>query len=1056
MAHTITAQVVGEFGLYQSVAQTVNVSALSDVAEAGVNWSKLAFTVGENLTGKIAARDATGAPPSSILWTLYRNGCAVYSAQGANIDFTGTQIGTYRLKGIAYCTDGTQLSFDSTVFVQGAVTVRHTLPVPDEGGTLVYLGAVYSQNIIGSAGKATSLPYKTASATEDIFLLPGTTHWMFDLDPTTSAVDDEVMVRTKKGNWCLNGLAGGLSGEAVGYDYGYMPTVIPAPFDHRINLTVEMFKVHGINFNSFDSRVRVKCYRRLPGGIYQYTRCTYSSFPGGEGRRTRRWAALFTNMDVQNDVASGGRNRAGTGTSVIPYTTVDVTSVPLTTLTTSGAPNPVQGYTGLFFTDSNLYAYYEAYGQRDLAANAISAIERVRPCCISLLTFDGKPVMSSRVKRLYGKMTLFLTDGAVFEGSVLSVRVYRTDSLAYDTFTVPITATSYVNEDSTILKIAEVDVDLNDFQFDETGVVVDFLVDESAAILSPLPNPVPTPYVGPDYIYSPVFSHTVTYDGACYTNPVYVPTLDDNAVMVTPIGGCQDPSCGPNALYCYTALNPPAENIIVPQPFGMPSPYVAFGSNPARCFYNPVISLALVTGTEVSTLEFFGSQRVDLWAYSGTALCGSSYLYDDCQRAYAPCGAHSCSLIVVYPVSASPHATVEYGGRCYSYAGSTNAYGTYSVVSAGSVNPVVGCHDPACVDYNASGSVVVYNDTQTFLEVPVRFDNLDRGIAQYGAAPQVIDNGFNGLVEGSKTLQWWTEPDALVYTAGGAGTLMLNFGLSGIRKQVVVYHAGSPQVYNTGLGSTRQKITVAAGDSVYIRVADAYGRLPLQYRGLHTIATWQMILFLPRLFDTVVVPYTGNTSINALGFCAYTDDGPYTFYGSLPFYGSMTGPVNPDSIVTVTSATSSQEYVLVAARAQGDITMTTLQSAGPYAGQLLDGPLTFRFYAAREAFGAHGEMDVWFNTNGTFPAYFKAGAYDSLKLSGTYYRKNSTPTDTLRNSYAVATSASSWPGVYVGYDGEVLSVQSSAGTVAYNGKVFSNTGTYDPGLSATIIPAGAV
>jgi hypothetical protein len=228
------------------------------------------------------------------------------------------------------------------------------------------------------------------------------------------------------------------------------------------------------------------------------------------------------------------------------------------------------------------------------------------------------------------------------------------------------------------------------------------------------------------------------------------------------------------------------------------------------------------------------------------------------------------------------------------------------------------------------------------------------------------------------------------------------------------------------------------------------------------VVDWHPLPFLPRLFDTVVMPFSGSTTIQALGFCAYTSQGFYTFYGTLPFNGSMTGPVNPDSVVTVTAGT--QEYGLVSVRAEGDQNFFPLGGVPAYAGQTLNGPFTFKFYAARESFGAHGEMDVWFGADGTFPAYLRAGLYDSLVLSGTMYRKDASPADTSRNAYAVlaASDASlvAWPCVYVGTDsGRVVSVDVDSSGVLCNGTVFlppTWQAPYpDPGLSYTIIASGA-
>jgi len=1108
--HTISARAVGEFGLFQDVAQTVNVASHAGQAEAGVNWDKLVFASGENIVGKIIARDSRGVAPSRILWTLYRNGHGVFAGEGTAINYTGSMIGMYRLKGTAYCYDGSQLAFDSTCFVQGSVNVRHNLPVPEYSGTAIYLGAVFTQNISAAGGTATTLPYQIASSTEDIFLLPGTTHWTFDIDPDTTTVDDEVVVRTQKGNWCLNGFGGGLVGEDVGYDYGFMPTYVPAPVDLRIRLTTDFFKVHGLSYSAFNTRVRIKCWRVLPGGLYRYERCPCgnSAHPGGEGRRTRRWAALFTKLDIQTDVASG-LNRLGTGNATLLYTTDNTTSVPLMTLSTSGTPNPVPGYTGLYYTDSNLYAYYAADGQYDLAAHAISAIEGVRPCCISLLTFkQSKPLISNRIKHVYGKLVLFLLDGAAYAESFVNIKIHTwrdigsfmvvsnggptsgrynqegtfngkpyygvtpwvaggiwwngTDWIiqtaafnyyfstedvatpdlvvdwqlanplgqpenvnvaAYD-WAVPLTQNYYANDGTTILKVGEVDVDLSDYQFDETGLVLSMVVDETGVADSPVPDPVPTPVVGPEFIYSKNYSQTVIFDGACYVNPVFVPVLDDNAVTVVPVGGCHDPNCGPAAEYCYTSVDAPAENVTVPQPFGFPAPYVAFGSNPARCFSSAVASpssLSFAFGTHTSLAEFVGTSAVDLWTYSGSGLCGYSYAYNACQPG---CTGYACSIIVVYPVSSSPHSTVEYSGQCYSFSGSTTEYGTRLAVSVSSVNPVTDCYDPACNQFNASGSVVVYTDRQTFLDVPVRFEHLDYGTAHYGAVPQRIDDWMDGLTEGRATISFKLAADALIYTSTGTGQMMFLFSLPGVRKQMVRDRNGVQTVYSPGIGGSRQTVALIPGDRVYLRIMDAYGRLPLQFRHRRVPVRWHPLPFLPRLYETATVDYTGSTAIRALGFCAYTSQGVYTFYGTLPFNGSMTGPVNPDSLVTVT-AQDGQEFNLLTVRATGDVNMFPLSSLPWYSGQALNGPFTFKFYAAREAFGAHGEMDVWFDTNGAFPTYLRAGSFDALELSGTFYRKDAAPTDTSRNSYAVvdATAVATiiWPYVYVDtFTGQII------------------------------------
>lgn len=1051
LPHTITAKIVGEFGFYQEVVATVNVALQAGMAEAGVLWKQQVFSPGEAVEADIRARDSAGEPVSRLIWELQRNGQTAVRGEGKHVRFTCAQDGVYRLRGTAYCQDGTQLAFDSTAFTESSSAVAQKLPLPEHAGTLVYLGAVYTQNITSEAGSAPALPYRFATATEDLILLPGTTHWSFDFDPATPGTVEDVVVRTKAGNWCLQGLAGGLAGQVIGYDYGYMPEYIPAPFDLRLRLTADFFAVSTAAFSSFNRRLRIKCYRQHTGGLYRYERCAYGNHPGGAGRRTRRWAALFTELDLQTDVLSG-LNRLGPVTETT-YSTAEVTTVPLMQLGTSGSPHPVPGHTGLFFTDSNLYAFYEADGRVEIAANAVAGIEQVRPCCISLLAFaNSKPVAVNRVKRLHGKLRIYLLEGAVLAGSVVNVRIYRAGGARYTDYSVPITATAYANADEVLLNVGEQALDLADYQFNESGIVVDFSVDESGVTDSALPTPMPPKAPGPTTIYSPVYSHSVSFDGACYTNPTHVPVFDDAAVVVVPVGGCHDPVCGPAAQYCYTAVEAPYENVLLPQPFGFPAPYVAFGSNPARCYGTPAF-YAEVSGTNVSIAPFTGSVAVDLWAYTGTSFCGYSYLYQQCLLQYAPCPAYNCSVIVVYPTSSSPHTTVEYGGRCYNFTGTAQSYGTLAVLPVAEVTPVFDCMDSACTQYNASGSVVVYSDLQTGLPVPVRFDHLSSGTAYYGAASEQIDNWEQGLQAGEGWARFSNKPTALVYTATGTGSMMFQFSLPGRDKQLVVTRGSTEVVYRPGIGGSRQTVSLLPGDQVSLRLTDPYGRLPLQCHNRQVRVWWHPLPQLPRLYDTVVLAYGSTSTIRALGFCAYAPDAPYEFYGTLPYSGAMSGAVNPDNLVTVTGL-DGQEHGLLSLRAQGDSNLFPL-GVPDYAGQALQGPFTFRFYAGRSAYGAHGEMDVWLDSSGTFPAYLQAGAYGVVQFSGTSYRKDAAFTDTARGAYRVTTGGAAGgyrrPNVYVATDGQVASIMETAGTLVREGKSFVATGIVDTGISYTVL-----
>jgi len=1060
-SHLISVQLVGEFGLITDLAASVNIISQQGTAMAGVVWSQPVFAVGAPIEATIVAQDTRALPPLLVSWILYRNSQQLLVGTGTVVSYGAALAGLYRLKGTATTNDGL-LAFDSTVYVGTPVAGRPNLPIPDEGGTMVYIGAVFTQNLTGGAGTVSATPYQLGSATELIHLLPGSTHWSFDLDPDAGMVDDELVVRTKKGNWCLNGLAGGLSGEDVGYDYGYSPAMIPAPADKTIRFTVDLFKVHGTQFNAFNCRVRIKCYRRLPQNVYGYSRCSSTpTQPGGLGRRARRWAALFTNLDMQADALSG-LNRLGVPAPVISYTTPATTSVPLMALSSSGQPDPVPGFSGLYHTDSNLYAYYEADGQADIEAYALSAIETVRPCCISLQMFvASKPTVVNVPKRAYGQLAVYLTDGAVIQGSVLTITVWRTDGLFAQTFQLPVTSTTYVNANDTLQQVGVVSVDISDFQFDGTGIVVDFAVDESHALQSAVPVPAATPSAAPDVVYSSVYGATVLFDGACYTNPVYVPVFDGDAVVVTPVSGCQDTACGPTGVYCYTSIAAPSELVNVPQPFGLPANYIAFGDNPARCYGNPAAQVT-VAGSLISTTLYNGTTNTDLRGYSGSSLCGYSYLYTDCQAAYAPCAGYACSIIVVYPVSSTPHGTVQYGGSCYTFAGSTQTYGTNAVVPAASTSPVSGCLDPACSLFDANGSVVAYFDQQTKLTVPVTFAHLDYGVGNYGVAPAMIDAWTGGLVPGSTTVAFAIEPQVTFYTSPGTGVMEFNFGAPGVPKCLVLTRNGVDTVYPAQ--SSYRVVSLLPGDVVSVRVANTYGRLPLQLRFLRFAVSWLPVNNLPRLYDTVEVAYSGSTAIQAVGFCAYTTQGVYSFYGTLPFSGSMTGPVNPDNLVTVT-AQDGTERRLLSNSAQGDINLYELTHLPWYAGEVLTGPFTFNFYAGRSALGAHGEMDVWFDTSGTFPAYLAAGNYSVLAFTGSSYRRDASPLDTHRNAYAVTDANTAvtlcWPAVYVSTTGGVISAAVVANGIVFNGTEYVAPYwpliVYDPGLSDVIVSAaGAV
>jgi hypothetical protein len=165
----------------------------------------------------------------------------------------------------------------------------------------------------------------------------------------------------------------------------------------------------------------VKCWRLGPA-LYQYVRCPFTTLPGGHGKRDRQFAALFTEMEVETDVDSQS-HRLGTGVNV--YKTPEVSAMPLTVLATDGRPNPVQAATGLFFTDSNWYAIYEPDSDDlpELNARAISAQDGgLRPFYVTLEEPADPPIIQ-RVKRLRGKLVVYMSQGGITKGSVIRVRI---------------------------------------------------------------------------------------------------------------------------------------------------------------------------------------------------------------------------------------------------------------------------------------------------------------------------------------------------------------------------------------------------------------------------------------------------------------------------------------------------------------------------------------------------------------------------------------------------------------------------------------------------------
>jgi hypothetical protein len=476
------------------------------------------------------------------------------------------------------------------VQVAGGFEVQGT-PIPTAiPPSSVYLGGLYTSELTGAGGPCSSLPFQLASFTESIPLLPGTTHISFDLDPLQNTVEDEVVVRTALGNWLLRGYPTGLYTEDVGYDYRGDQPLLPAPVDGVLQMTVDAWKVRGAQAAAaFSFRVRVKCWRQsVP--IYQYVRCPYSTHPGGAGQRARKFAALFTEMDIETDV-NAGLERLGSGVNT--YKTTSVESVPLQALTASGAPHRARTPTGAFFTDANWFAVYESANDIDLPeldAKAVSALEGVRPFYLTL-TEPGVPPIVQRVKRLGGKMVLYMAQGALTAGTVVHATVHTSrlhSGQQQVTYSLSIPEDIYNASTDTFQKIGEIDISLEDYQFSGPGVLVDFAVVESGATPVAFPCGKPDAVWGLETVFTPSKAHSVSHDGACYQRPTLQPTVDTEAsAVVVPNEGCHASACGPVGIYCYQSLNGDAARQF-PQPLHFPSAYVARADDPLSCYGNPL------------------------------------------------------------------------------------------------------------------------------------------------------------------------------------------------------------------------------------------------------------------------------------------------------------------------------------------------------------------------------------------------------------------------------------------------------------------------------------
>jgi hypothetical protein len=653
--------------------------------------------------------------------------------------------------------------------------------------------------------------------------------------------------------------------------------------------------------------------------------------------------------------------------------------MPLTVLATDGRPNPVQAATGLFFTDSNWYAIYEPNSDDlpELNARAISGQDGgLRPFYVTLEEPADPPIIQ-RIKRLRGKLVVYMSQGGITKGSVINVRVVtsrmQTNGTNEVRLSIPVVESVYNNHTDIFQRIDSISIDIEDFQFSDNGVVVFFSVDETNADPEPLPCADPDPIRPDEFLYTNLRAPAVLFDGACYTNPVVQPTVAAEAHPVAGgITGCHEPVCGPVGLYCYTDVATGTRSADFRQPLYNPAPYVSYGSDPWDCYAEPVFLHEITSGTLYQ----------DTIAAQTDALCGDGYIYGQC--------AGADHIVTVFPHNTVPHDVIAHGSECWSRISTSPVAGSvanfivgtlgWDIVSAGSVAAVADCGAFECFGSVPGGDSIFYRDTQTDQRVPVHFEGMDIGVPWVGTALQVVSTGLGSMPRGEKRVTF-TVPRVFLFNAVQGGQVDFIFPLADFAKRIVVIRGGVEHKFEIRVGMTQRIVALQQGDQVYADLGNAIGILSDRTRGKQAHIRWRPIVILPRVFDTAVLPATGGNVIQALGFAGLTNRSPYALLSPLPKDIEQELP-NPDNIVTVQAATG-PEYVLVRTRAVGDPVPQLPGNTQWYAGQTLSGPLTFRFYTTREDQGAHGEMDVWLsNEAGHFPVYFKVDPYRTLGLQG--------------------------------------------------------------------------
>lgn len=1004
-----------------------------------VDWTKNRYLKTETLRAQIRFVDPQGLAYQSLHWNLYRNSTWRSSGVGTLAVHPEADHGVYRIVATAVDYYGNTITGESSVVVGGSFEVQATLRPVNAGRTMQFLGSAYTGEQRGDAALSTAIGMAWSAMAEEIYLLPGTTHFQVELDPSELAAPGQVVVRTPTGNWSVKGQPP----RMIDLPYEFLDNThfIPAPADLRLRLFVESYATSIGVQAGFHFRVKINCF--YDGRqVYQFRACARTQATGGSGPRARRFAVIFSQVDLLTDTDTTA-NRMGIPSGQAQRYLTELPELLSIPLSVDGTPDQSDPARRASYTDQNWTVAYDpvAAGAKGVDAHSTYAIEQCRPFVTSFM-MPGYPTIIQRPRRLSGTVGVYLANGHLNAGAEINLSLLSAGGFSARTVAVPVDEDAYSPDQTRYVKVGEAELDLSDSEFIDNGLVGFVNVDESGASAEswPVGEIQPDPVILEGTIYSTSSAAFARLDGACYYNEGAVAVMTGTHALdatgtayplVPDIVACFDPLCGPVGLYCYGENNG-TTTLHVPQPLYYPAPYVAPADQVTRCYCNPCL-LETWIGTN-GTLPAYPA----FVAYQDGSYCGVPW-------SYHACNGTSASLVIPYPTATVPPGYVAYAGTCYNNQGQLTYTTGYTLVGRNAVSPVFDCQDAVCTGSIANGNVVRYRDHETQRDVDVYFEHLDAGVPQYGVIRATIDDGLRGLSAGcgivSITRQ---ESQQWITTVVGTGVLEVIVTPVGGDRQILRYRDGTATVYDLNSGVSGRKIPVVPGDRLVLR---AYAPKRKQFT-----VNWRPFVPRPRLYASGTVAGSFNSRIRAVGFSGLTDRSEYQFYGTLPADLAVS-EVNPDTILTVVS--QGQEYALLRVRGVHDpaCALPTLYWYG--STQTLPGPLEFRLYAGRETTGQNGDLDVWLDFDGTFPAAFSVSLYQGLIRPGNPPRTNRTP-DAERNSLRVISTSQlpqhRWPSAYIASDGDriVVATATRPATASFFGTTYGWAGTC-PGLAFHIL-----